>query len=74
MLDGIADKIIEELTKKMKREYPTALLKEVLDRTEGKVGPDHEGYQDNRVFNVIVQDEHAKELIQNINKRLMAEK
>jgi hypothetical protein len=71
-LDAIADKIIDELTKKIKREYPTGLLKEVLDRTEGKVIPDVSASIDNRTINIIVPSEHARELTQNINKRLMA--
>ena len=45
-------------------------LKEVLDRTEGKVAGDLEGHIDNRTINIIVQSEHSKELTQSINKRI----
>lgn len=45
------------------------MIKELLDRTEGKVPGDvPPGYQDNRTINIIVSSERAKELTEGIKE------
>ena len=49
----------------------TTPFKEVWDRVEGKLtDPIPAGYQDNRTINIIVSSEKAKELTENVAKRL----
>lgn len=69
-LDKIAKAMLNELELPNRKEYPSAVLKEVWERLDGKVGPDISALIDNRVFNIIVPSERARELTENINKRL----
>lgn len=69
-LDKIAQAMLSELESPNRKEYPSAVLKELWERLDGKTGPDIGALIDNRTINVIVQSEHARELTENINKRI----
>ena len=68
-VDAVAKRVINEL-KKPHGKYPTGLFCEVLNRIEGRVpGELPPGWNDNRVFNIVVLDSATKELINKIKER-----
>ena len=70
-VDAIAQRAVDELKKPFGK-YPTGLLSEILNRTEGRVPGDiPAGFQDNRTINIIVSDGKAKELTENLGKYLI---
>lgn len=70
----IAEKMVER-AKILTGKSDALILTQLLERTEGKVPGDiPAGYQDNRTINIIVSSEKAKELTENVSRRLLPEK
>ena len=70
-VDKIARRAVDELVNP-RGKYPTGLLCEVLNRVEGRVPGDlPPGFNDNRVINIIVSSDKAKELTEGVSKRFI---
>jgi len=61
----IAESMVELAKHNDKRGY-VPIVKEILDRTEGKVKGEIKPYEDNRTYNILVADDKTKDEIQRL--------